>query len=198
MVIFMGLANISVMPKNIIYLMATGNKKMHRAPSKAFEVCVDLAALQVAVKLPTRGPTAPAHSLALAAGFGHGADADALCVSVPQVLMKEQMREMDELRVSRDEALNEAKENEKKMKTMEADAMQYQEVPMAPHAHTRALIGCLHATTQATAYPITCLDNHVPPMWLYVGELMLSFSCLVLSGPVVCREDEETGPDREG
>jgi len=42
--------------------------------------------------------------------------------------MKDQMRELEELRVSRDEALNEAKENEKKIKTMEADAMQYQEV----------------------------------------------------------------------
>ena len=110
---------------------------------------VDLAALRVAITLPTREPTALAHRLALAAGGGHGAEADALCMSVPQALMKEQMRETDELRVSRDEALNEAKENEKKMKTMEADAMQYQEVLMSLRAHTGALIGCLHATQAA-------------------------------------------------
>ena len=85
-------------------------------------------------------------------------EADALCVL--QALMKDQMREMEELRGSRDEALNEAKENEKKLKTMEADAMQYQEVPTMQHAHTRPLIGCLHAT-QAAAYPITCLDRKI-------------------------------------
>ena len=42
--------------------------------------------------------------------------------------MKEQMREVDELRFARDEAVASAKETEKKLKTMEADALQFQEV----------------------------------------------------------------------
>lgn len=42
--------------------------------------------------------------------------------------MKEMMRESDELRFARDEAVNEAKETEKKLKSMEADAMHLQEV----------------------------------------------------------------------
>lgn len=42
--------------------------------------------------------------------------------------MKEQMREMDELRLSRDEAVNGAKETEKKLKTMEAEVLHFQEV----------------------------------------------------------------------
>lgn len=42
--------------------------------------------------------------------------------------MKEQMRELDELRLSRDEAVNGAKETEKKLKSMEADALHIQEV----------------------------------------------------------------------
>ncbi|CAJ1053643.1 myosin-9-like isoform X1 [Xyrichtys novacula] len=44
-----------------------------------------------------------------------------------QALMKEQMRELDELRLSRDEAVNGAKETERKLKTMEADALRFQE-----------------------------------------------------------------------
>lgn len=42
--------------------------------------------------------------------------------------MKDQMREMDELRFARDEAVTAAKETEKKLKTMEADIMHLQEV----------------------------------------------------------------------
>ena len=42
--------------------------------------------------------------------------------------MKDLMRELEELRLSREEALNEAKDNEKKVKSMEADAMQLHEV----------------------------------------------------------------------
>lgn len=38
------------------------------------------------------------------------------------------MREMEDLRLSRDEAINGAKETEKKLKTMEAEALQFQEV----------------------------------------------------------------------
>lgn len=42
--------------------------------------------------------------------------------------MKELLRESDELRLSRDEAVNGAKETEKKLKAMEADALHFQEV----------------------------------------------------------------------
>lgn len=38
------------------------------------------------------------------------------------------MRESEDLRLSRDDAINSAKEAEKKVKTMEADAVQFQEV----------------------------------------------------------------------
>lgn len=41
---------------------------------------------------------------------------------------KDLMRECDELRLSRDEAINCSKETEKKLKTMEAEALQFQEV----------------------------------------------------------------------
>ena len=45
-----------------------------------------------------------------------------------QALLKDQMRELEDLRLSRDEALNMAKENEKKVKAMEADTIHLQEV----------------------------------------------------------------------
>lgn len=41
---------------------------------------------------------------------------------------KDLMRECDELRFSRDEAVNCSKETEKKLKNMEAEAMRFQEV----------------------------------------------------------------------
>ncbi|XP_074486653.1 myosin-9-like isoform X1 [Sebastes fasciatus] len=44
-----------------------------------------------------------------------------------QAMMKEQMRELDELRLSRDEVVNGAKETERKLKSMEADALHFQE-----------------------------------------------------------------------
>lgn len=45
-----------------------------------------------------------------------------------QVQMKDQIREFEDLRLSRDEALNLAKENERKIKSMEAEIMQLHEV----------------------------------------------------------------------
>lgn len=42
--------------------------------------------------------------------------------------MKEQMRELEELRMSRDEAVNGAKETERKLKAMEAEVLHFQEV----------------------------------------------------------------------
>ncbi|KAM8879344.1 myosin-9-like isoform 1-T2 [Spinachia spinachia] len=44
-----------------------------------------------------------------------------------QALMKEQMRELDELRLSQEEVVNSAKETERKLKAMEADALHFQE-----------------------------------------------------------------------
>lgn len=46
----------------------------------------------------------------------------------PQAQFKDMMRECEDLRLSRDDAINSAKETEKKVKTMEADAAQFQEV----------------------------------------------------------------------
>lgn len=42
--------------------------------------------------------------------------------------MKDLLRELEELRLARDEAVNEAKETERKLKSMEADALRFQEV----------------------------------------------------------------------
>lgn len=56
-------------------------------------------------------------------------------ISIPpfvfQAQMKEQMREFEDLRLSRDESLNQAKENERKIKSMEAEIMQLHEVCLA-------------------------------------------------------------------
>lgn len=46
--------------------------------------------------------------------------------------MKDQIRECEDLRLSRDEALNQAKENERKIKSMEAEIMQLHEVRRCP------------------------------------------------------------------
>ena len=46
----------------------------------------------------------------------------------PQAQMKDYMRELDDARASREEILAQAKENEKKLKSMEAEMIQLQEV----------------------------------------------------------------------
>ena len=46
----------------------------------------------------------------------------------PQAQMKDYMRELDDTRASREEILAQAKENEKKLKSMEAKMIQLQEV----------------------------------------------------------------------
>ena len=48
--------------------------------------------------------------------------------SGPQAQMKDYMRELDDTRASREEILAQAKENEKKLKSMEAEMIQLQEV----------------------------------------------------------------------
>lgn len=45
------------------------------------------------------------------------------------------MRECDDLRSSRDEAINSSKETEKKLKSMEADALRFQEVLRVVNRH---------------------------------------------------------------
>lgn len=45
-----------------------------------------------------------------------------------QAQMKDLMRELDDLRLARDEAVNSAKESEKKVKSLEGDVLQFQEV----------------------------------------------------------------------
>uniref|UniRef100_A0A3B5LMI1 Myosin tail domain-containing protein n=1 Tax=Xiphophorus couchianus TaxID=32473 RepID=A0A3B5LMI1_9TELE len=45
-----------------------------------------------------------------------------------QTQVKDLLRELEELRLARDEAVNEAKETERKLKSMEADALRFQEV----------------------------------------------------------------------
>lgn len=50
------------------------------------------------------------------------------CPAHPQAQMKDYMRELDDTRASREEILAQAKENEKKLKSMEAEMMQLQEV----------------------------------------------------------------------
>lgn len=57
-----------------------------------------------------------------------GVFSSAICIFPLQVQMKELMRELDELRLSRDEAVNGAKETERKLKAMEADVLHFQEV----------------------------------------------------------------------
>lgn len=42
--------------------------------------------------------------------------------------MKELLRELEELRLSKDDAVNAAKETEKKLKALESDALHFQEV----------------------------------------------------------------------
>lgn len=51
--------------------------------------------------------------------------------SLPQAQMKDYMRELDDTRTSREEILAQAKENEKKLKSMEAEMIQLQEVGWA-------------------------------------------------------------------
>lgn len=59
----------------------------------------------------------------------------------PQAQMKDCMRELEDTRASREEILAQAKENEKKLKSMEAEMMQLQEVGRAPGRHSGAPAG---------------------------------------------------------
>lgn len=52
--------------------------------------------------------------------------------SSPQAQMKDLIRELEDTRMSRDEILTLSKESEKKLKTMEADMLQMQEVCSSP------------------------------------------------------------------
>lgn len=76
--------------------------------------------------------------------------------SLPQAQMKDYMRELDDTRTSREEILAQAKENEKKLKSMEAEMIQLQEVGRAegpsgwlPAGQLRAPPGQPEPATQA-------------------------------------------------
>lgn len=68
------------------------------------------------------------------AGLSSGADP----VLPLQAQMKDYMRELEDTRASREETLAQAKENEKKLKSMEAEMMQLQEVSKPAAAVWRA------------------------------------------------------------
>lgn len=55
--------------------------------------------------------------------------------------MKDCVRELDDTRASREEILAQAKENEKKMKSMEAEMIQLQEVGRASGGHSGSPAG---------------------------------------------------------
>lgn len=65
-----------------------------------------------------------------------------------QAQLKDLMRESEELHLSRDEAINSAKETEKKLKTMEAEALQFQEV-LCP-----VCLGSVPASSVVSAFTI--------------------------------------------
>lgn len=56
-----------------------------------------------------------------------------------QAQMKDYQRELEEARTSRDEIFAQSKENEKKLKSLEAEILQLQEVCMCTHARTQHL-----------------------------------------------------------
>lgn len=63
------------------------------------------------------------------------------CIScTPKAQFKDLMRECDELRFSRDEAINCSKETEKKLKNMEAEALRFQEVFRVVNRHRAASV----------------------------------------------------------
>lgn len=87
--------------------------------------------------------------------------------------MKELIRELDDTRMSREEILAQSKENEKKLKGMEADMLQTQEVSKLCSLSFSPFCLCLA---------------------LKVTALFLS-PC---AGDGSCRAGKETGPAREG
>lgn len=65
---------------------------------------------------------------------------------VPQAQMKDLIRELEDTRMSREEILAQSKENEKKLKGMEADMLQMQEVSGQTHPAS-----CLFSSSFCTA-----------------------------------------------
>lgn len=63
-----------------------------------------------------------------------------------QAQMKDYQRELEEARASRDEIFAQSKENEKKLKGLEAEILQLQEVPFYP--------GGSHSTLLCFGFPI--------------------------------------------
>ena len=69
--------------------------------------------------------------------------------------MKELLRELEDTRQSRDEILAQAKENEKKIKSMEADMIQMQEV-----CHSLSTSLSLSPSLSLYLSTFTCLSIH--------------------------------------
>lgn len=88
-----------------------------------------------------------------------------------QTQMKDLIRELDDTRMSREEILTQSKESEKKLKAMEAEMLQMQEVSVL------FLINSV------------CL----PPL---IAHIFVSLLCQC-SGTGSCRESKETGPAGE-
>jgi len=60
-----------------------------------------------------------------------------------QAQMKDYQRELEEARASRDEIFAQSKENEKKLKSLEAEVLQLQEVRPRTHTHTHTRTHCV-------------------------------------------------------
>lgn len=88
--------------------------------------------------------------------------------------MKELIRELEDTRMSREEILAQSKEAEKKLKGMEADMLQMQEVGML---------------TSSTLCPV--------PLPLFCTQSYCSFLVYPCAGAGSCRESKETGPAGE-
>lgn len=69
----------------------------------------------------------------------------------PQAQMKDYMRELEDTRASREEILAQAKENEKKLKSMEAEMIQLQEVQAGAQGGRRWHSGWLPSGQQVAA-----------------------------------------------
>lgn len=79
-----------------------------------------------------------------------------------QAQMKDYMRELDEARTSREDILVQAKENEKKMKNMEAEMIQMQEVT-EPAFKQEYLFTCFSQGIGCCVAPYATSENSSNP-----------------------------------
>lgn len=95
--------------------------------------------------------------------------------------MKDLVRELEDTRMSREEILAQSKETEKKLKGMEADMLQMQEVGM----HTSSTFYCVILPLSQQ----TSSSNHLLAVTL--NSFKLIHPC---AGAGSCRASKETGP----